>query len=112
MNPLDPNTYRARNGARYESSQVRLRGFTVVSVLREVWGRELNEISMGFIHSLRPSAVRFAFDGVLLDATPWRVTIFLVKKDGREFIQNIVQEVEVGLPDGVENSIDLRSKLA
>lgn len=57
------------------------------------------------LDGLRPSLLRVIYinDCMTCDACPRRVTIFL--ENG--LVKEIEQEVEVGLPDGIENAYEL-----
>jgi len=83
-------------------------GFTSVKVLPDLWGKKwTDEVGWGYLHSLRPSSVRFAGpgEGVKCDARDWRVTVHLGEGD---IVKSITQEVQVGLYGDVENGYDLR----
>jgi hypothetical protein len=69
-------------------------GFTSLEVLPFLKGLPWNNLALGYVHSLRPSSIRVTEGSVKLDARMWRVTV-IVDKD--EIIQEITQEVEVGL---------------
>lgn len=84
-------------GKKYELPAGQGYGFTSLPVLPWLWGRELNNLTMAYVHSLRPSSVRIAHSEVTTDSRCWRVTI-LVAPDaaGRCIVQEIAQEVEIG----------------
>jgi hypothetical protein len=77
-------------------------------VLPVLWGHPWNDIALGFVHGLRPSAIRVVRDMETMDAVTWRVTVYV---GADNIIESIRQEVEVWLPDGVENGHDLRERL-
>lgn len=86
-------------------------GYTKIKPLTFLHGRKWNSVALAYIHALRPSHLRVVAGGGMcqLDAQTWRVTV-LMKSDG-ETIDEIHQEVEVGLPDGVENGYGLDCEL-
>lgn len=84
------------------------RGYTVLHVLQELWGTPWNAAAANFLQCLRPSSVRVTTGEVTLDASTWRVTVFLTE-DNR--IQRIEQEVEVGLV-GFRNGQDASNYLS
>ena len=51
---------------------------------------------MGYIQGLRPSFVRIVTGCMTCDCYTWRVTVHV---DGQNIIQDIDQEVEIGLPE-------------
>ncbi len=73
-------------------------GWSSIDVLQFLWGKPWNEIALGYVHSLRPSAVYVSTGMFTCDTCTWRVKV-LIDKDN--IIENISQEVEVGLPDGI-----------
>jgi hypothetical protein len=77
------------------------RGYTVIEVLPKLKGKPWDEVALGYVHALRPSQLRVVQDGIQLDAQTWRVTVWL-NKDGLT-ISRIEQEVEVGLPEGIDH---------
>ena len=70
-------------------------------------GSKFDEITKSWISTLRPSSIRISKDSVYCDARVWRVTVLLNKDDS---IAKISQEVEVGLPNGIEDGHDLICK--
>jgi hypothetical protein len=77
-------------------------GWITVPVLPQLIGRPFDDLARGLIHSLRPSHVRVSPDTyVTTDAQCWRVTVYTDGKDGP--ITRVDQEVEVGLPPGIEH---------
>jgi hypothetical protein len=84
-------------------------GWLDVDVLPDLVGRKLDEAAFGMIHSLRPSIIRVSRGEVLCDAWPWRVTVWVTPDDR---IIEITQEVEVGLPLGVQHGGHLRHVIA
>ena len=76
-------------------------------VLRFLQGRPWDEIALAWVHALRPSMIRVVRGEETLDAVCWRVSVYL---GAGGLIQSVRQEVEVGLPEGVEDGHDLRVK--
>jgi hypothetical protein len=83
-------------------------GFMALPVLSQLIGRKWDAVALGLVHSLRPSAVRVTRDEETTDAVCWRVT---VRVDGADRVEEIYQEVEVGLPDGIKNGREMRLAL-
>ncbi len=85
-------------------------GFSCVRVLPDLVGKPWNEVTSACTRSLRPSRVRVVIGDspVTSDAVLWRVTVYL---DSLMMVRRIEQEVEVDLPDGVENGFDLRRRM-
>lgn len=71
---------------------------TSIEVLPELIGLPWNEITMCYVLSLRPSAVRVSCDSVTADSCPNRVTIFINNKTDR-IIQSISMEVTIPCPE-------------
>lgn len=84
------------------------RGFLVRKVLPELVGKTFDEYALGLIHSLRPSFIRVCKGSHTLDAVTWRVTVFI---DDNNRIKEVVQEVEVGLPENCQHGSSLNSVL-
>jgi hypothetical protein len=82
-------------------------GYQSIECLRFLYGRPWNDLALGFVQGLRPSRLRVCTDGIQLDMQPWRVTVMV---NGRGLIESIEQEVQVGLPDGVQHGQDLMDK--
>lgn len=77
-------------------------GWIAVPVLPQLIGRPLDDLARGLIHSLRPDRIRVSTDGwVTCDAWLWRVTVYTDGVSGP--ITSVEQEVEVGLPPGIEH---------
>jgi hypothetical protein len=77
-------------------------GYTVIRVLPELEGKLWGPVTRAYLRSLRPSSVRVVRPGQFetSDAKIWRVTVRL---DADDRIALVDQEVDVDLPDGVEN---------
>jgi phage tail protein X len=98
--------YRTRHMRSYvQPDQV---GYMALPVLPQLIGRKWDAVALGLVHALRPSAVRVTRDEETTDAVCWRVT---VRVGGAGRIEEIYQEVEVGLPDGVNNGHEMRLAL-
>jgi len=80
--------------------------WTSIEVLGFLKGRKCDQVVMNYIHSLRPSKVRFVKGSTKLDHHVWRVTVHL---DENNFVQEIKQEIEVGV-DGFEDAYDMESR--
>lgn len=85
-------------------------GYDVVRVLPDLARKPWNDVTRAYLRSLRPSEVRVVPDGgeVKSDAKLWRVTVFLTSSN---LVSDVVQEVEVDLPDGVAHAHALRCRL-
>lgn len=81
-------------------------GFAVIRPLPFLHGRKWDEIALAYVQALRPSHLRVTRGGTQMDAQLWRVTVEL--EDDGVTIDVIDQEVEVGLPDGIEHGEALR----
>ena len=66
-----------------------------ISVLPFLTGRVLDEISLGWLTSLRPSSIRITDGLVNCDSQLWRVTVIL---DSAQKIKSITQEVGLRSP--------------
>ena len=82
--------------------------YTTVKVLPELHGKKWDDVSLAFVLSLEPTAIRVTTGMVTLDNCVGRMTV-IVNDD--EVIQRIDKEVRIPLPEGVENAYDLRCKL-
>lgn len=92
--------YDQRAGKRY--------GYTSIKVLEFLNGRPWDDIALAYVHALRPYAVRVVKGGETCDAVQNRVTVYV---DADNIITGMRQEVEVWLPDGVENGHDLGKRI-
>lgn len=95
---------------KYLELNTNLRSSSTIEVLPFLKGREIDKVVMGYLHALRPSLIEVIphRSGHHLDSRRWRVRIFL---DANNRIEEIKQEVEVGLYEGVENGFDLHYEL-
>jgi hypothetical protein len=86
-------------------------GFLVMEPLGVLVGRPWDGVAMGMLQSLRPSRVEIvkAGQGTKLDTCLWRVRVYL--EEDNQTIERIEQEVQVGLPEGIENGHDLKELL-
>jgi len=110
MNPSDylgkPNG--CRQGKEFTPSN--RRGFLCLPVLPFLIGKRWDEVTLGYVQSLRPTHLRVVTDGIIqLDSQTWRVTVYLNGEDG--LITGIEQEVEIGLPDGVSCGSSMEAAL-
>jgi len=103
MNPEECKTYHM---VKYNAPD-RI-GFMYVNVLEFLKGKKWDNIALSYVHSLRPSSIRVTTGCQTCDAWTWRVTVIVDKDD---IIQEISQEVEVGLPDGVVHGQALQTAL-
>ena len=99
----------SRQGQKFEAFN-RLGG-DIIKVLDFLVGHPWDDYALGFIHSLRPSTIRVVGpnEGVQLSALKWRVTVYL---NSDRQITCIEQEVEVGLPEGIDNGYTLATLLS
>jgi len=82
--------------------------YTTVKVLPELLGKKWDEVSLAFVLSLEPTAIRVSTGMVTLDSCVGRMTVIVNDDD---VIQRIDKEVRIPLPEGVKNAYDLRCKL-
>jgi hypothetical protein len=82
--------------------------YSSVKALEFLNGRAWDDIALAYVHGLRPSAIRVTNGEETCDSWPWRVTVYV---DAQNLITGIRQEVEVWLPDGVENGHDLSERV-
>lgn len=80
----------------------------LIDVLEFLRGRQWDDLVLAYVHALRPSSIRVTTGKIKCDARSWRVTIII---DDNNVIENITQEVEVGLPDGVAHGEALKHAL-
>ena len=73
------------------------RCYTSVEVLPFLKGMKWDERALAFVHSVRPTSIRVTTGEEKTDARCWRVTVFV---DDADVIQEIRQEVEVGMAPG------------
>lgn len=83
--------------------------FSSIKVLEFLNGRQWDDIALGYVHGLRPSAIRVTAGEETMDSVVWRVTVYV---DAKNVITGMRQEVEVWLPDGVEDGHDLSQRIA
>ena len=72
----------------------RRRGYTSIDVLPFLIGKPWNNLAINWMRALRTDDIRVVTNVRTLDTCPWRVT---VRIDEDSIIQEITQEVEVGL---------------
>lgn len=85
------------------------RGYTSIPVLEFLKGREWDDIALAFVHGLRPECIRVTRGEQTCDSRTWRVTV-IINEDN--IIEEITQEVSVGLPDGIDNGYELRRSIS
>jgi hypothetical protein len=100
---MNPDKYRGTQGEIYVKGP--RRGYTTIDVLeflnrRLKWG----DLALGYVHALNPTRIRVTKDRITLDGCVGRVTVFV---DSDDVIQRITQEVEVALPDDIDNGVML-----
>lgn len=95
--------YDARAGGRY--------GYCSIKVLEFLWGRPWDDIALAFVHGLRPRSIRVVRAEETCDAMTDRVTVYVDDPKRPGIITSIRQEVEVWLPEGVENGHDLKQRV-
>ena len=81
--------------------------WTSVGVLPELIGRPWNDITMCYVLSLEPAAIRVSDGCVTLDNSVGRITVII---NDSNIIQKIYKEVQIPVPDGMFAS-DLRRAL-
>lgn len=96
-----------RQGKRYPTDQWP-RSYTSIKALEFLVGRAWDDIALAYVHALRPSMIRVVRAEETTDAQPWRVTVYVDEKD---IITGIRQEVEVWLPQGVEDGHALSTRI-
>ncbi len=106
--PKSVDHYRGAGGKPYEHPRG---GYSscCIEVLKFLWNRKLDAVTMAYVHALRPSSVRICDGAHHLDARRWRVTVDVNKHD--DIVERITQEVEVALPEGVEHGHALEHAL-
>ena len=104
-----PDYYHDRQGKSYAGHEQH--GFTRLAVLTFLVGDPWDEIALAYLRSVRPSYIRVlkTYDEQTNDHIPWRVTVEVNKENE---ILSIDQEVEVGLPAGIDNGYRLDRALA
>ncbi len=70
--------------------------FTSVGVLPELIGKPWNDITMCYVLSLEPSAIRVSTGMVTLDGCTGRITVII---DDNNIIKDITREVRIPVPD-------------
>jgi len=76
------------------------RGWKSINVLEFLNDKPWDDLALGYVHALRPRGIRVTKGMMTLDCILWRVTVHVNKEN---IIQSITQEVEVGLPETVQN---------
>ena len=72
--------------------------FLSIEIAKELIGRKLDEAALAFLSCYRPSVIRVTTGLVTSDSWLWRITVYVNESD---YIQSVVQETAVGLPEGV-----------
>ena len=101
-----PNDFIHTQGKYYEPPICR--GYTRIEVLAFLKGKPWNEIALAYVHAVSPSYIRVIKGEETTDAKAWRVSVYI---DRNSIIEKITQEVEVALPDGIQNGYELRKSL-
>ena len=86
------------------------RGYMEVPVLEFLKGKKWDEVALAYVHALRPTAIRVTSGIETLDCRIWRVNVHVNNYEDL-IIEEIEQEVEVGLPDGIQHGEALRMAL-
>jgi len=76
------------------------RSYKSITVLDFLNGKPWDDLALAYVHALRPSSIRVTKGTVKCDARTWHVTVYITEDN---IIEEISQEAEVGLPDGVEH---------
>ena len=103
---MNPEHYCTTHAKRYKEQPPI--GYLSAAVLPCLIGHKWDNVALGYVHSLRPSAIRVTTGEQTCDAYLWRVTV-TVGEDNK--ITSVEQEVEVGLPEGVRHGYDLQQRL-
>lgn len=85
--------------------------YVTIKPLQFLHGLLWNDLTKNYIVALRPSSVRECWDLCKLDASPWRVTVWLEGENDHPIIRSIEQEVVVGI-EGCDHGYDLSTKIA
>jgi hypothetical protein len=105
---MKADDFYTRHMVRYPDRVNRI-SYSSIKALEFLNGRAWDDIALAYVHALRPSAIRVTRGEETMDSVLWRVTVYV---DERDTITGIRQEVEVWLPEGVENGHDLGSRIA
>ena len=73
-------------------------GFASIEPLPFLYEHKWDDIALAWVHGLRPSRIRVTNGWEQTDSRPWRVTVTV---DDAGIIKEIRQEIQVGLPEGV-----------
>lgn len=96
---MKPSDYTGKTGARQGAPFKpwdRI-GRTQIAPLEFLHGRPWDDVALAYVHALRPSHIRVIGEWTQADAEAWRVTVTIA--DDGSTIRDIIQEVDVGLPD-------------
>lgn len=74
--------------------------WTTIDVLQDLYGLKWNEVTMCYVLSLRPSAVRVSDGAVTADSYSNRITVFINNKK-EKLINRICMEVSMPSPNGM-----------
>lgn len=85
----------AYNGTWYEPPNAY--GSLTIEVLEFLKGLPFNNLTLAYIHGLRPSTIRVSHGCICCDSMPNRVTVYL---DDSDKIEKISQEINVGYGTG------------
>jgi hypothetical protein len=70
---------------------------TTITILPELTGVPWNEVTMCYVLSLNPSAVRVSSDRITADSCPNRITV-MVNNLTEKIIEHIIMEVDIPCP--------------
>lgn len=90
--------YLGKCGTAFDPDDFLRQGSYSVQILPELKGKEWNDAALGFLYGFNPSSIRVTTGLMTMDARDRRITV-TVDDDG--IIQEIEQEIDVGLPEGV-----------
>lgn len=79
-----------------------------IPVLEFLKGRKWDEIALAYCHAMNPTSIRVTSGLIKLDSRIGRITVYV---DDENKIEGIEQEVEIGLPEGVEDGYELSQLL-
>ena len=83
----------------------------IVEVLPQLWGRVYDDDAKAMLMSLRPSFLRETYGSISLDARTWRVTVFLIDKEGVPYVKYIEQEVQAGPVGDDDDGDELKRRI-
>lgn len=86
--------------------------YTVVRVLPELTGLPVNDVTLMYMESLKPSSIRMSDGTIKCDARPGRMTVYRHVVNTETVIDSIELEVEIPLVEGFDNGHELDTALS